>query len=250
MNETVVVFDLETSLDRAAFSRAMHVPANDLEKIKETVGDSFPKAVFHQIAAIGVLRAQFKEGSWHIERFGAPHRGERSERDLLEGFVRSLQFAAPRLVTWNGTSFDLPVLRWRCMMHEIEAPALTTRKYFARYFDDSVDLCDVLANFDGRSKMSLDQACRALGFGGKPEDMDGSKVQELVDQGRFDLISAYCERDVLLTYLVWLRFELFCGRLSADDYRSSLENVETTLKSYQGRKPLLEDLIGCIQMAA
>ena len=243
MNESVVVFDLETSLDRASFSRTTDVPATDFGKIEEAAGEFFPKPMFHQIAAIGVLKARLNQGIWQIERFGAPHRGERSERELIAGFVQSIQGVLPRLVTWNGTGFDLPVLRWRAMLHEISAPALSARKYFARYLDDSVDLCDVLANFDGRSKTPLDFAGRFLGLGGKPAGIDGSKVQELVDTGQFELISAYCERDVLLTYLIWLRFELFSNRLSTEGYRDSLANVTTHLVAYGDRKPLLADLV-------
>ena len=35
-------------------------------------------------------------------------------------------------------------------------------------------------------------------------------------------IRAYCETDVLNTYLVYLRFELIRGRLSAGDYESEI----------------------------
>lgn len=243
MNETIVVCDLETSLDRPAFARASHVAEDDLEKITQVLGDVFPKPIFHRIEAIGVLRANLVEGVWHVDRFGAPHRGERSECELIEGFARSLEPFTPKLVTWNGTSFDLPVLRWRAMLHEISAPALSRRKYFARYLDDAVDLCDVLASFDGRSKVSLDHACRAFWIGGKPDNVDGSKVQQMVDEGRFDIISNYCERDVVMTYLLWLRFELFCGRLSPDGYQASLSNVFGHLQNCVARNPLLGDLI-------
>ncbi len=183
MNETVVVFDLETSLDRNAFARAHKLAEDDGEARDEILGESFPKSIFHQIEAIGVLRAKLNAGAWTIEALGAPHRGARSERELIAGFVRSLEESRPRLVTFNGGSFDLPVLRWRAMLHEVPAPALSSRKYFARYFDDAVDLCDVLASFDGRNKVSLDHACQAFGIGGKPPDMDGSQIQTLVDAG-------------------------------------------------------------------
>lgn len=242
MNQTVVVFDIETSLDRQAFARATGIAETEIYKIKEALGDVFPKPMFHQIECIGVLRAQFHQGAWQIDRFGAPHRGDRPEHNLIEGFVRSLEAPLPRLISWNGTSFDLPVMRLRAMLHQVSAPALSARKYFARYLDDSTDLCDLLASFDSRSKISLDQVCRAFGIGGKPDDINGSKVQEFVDARQFELISAYCERDVLLTYLIWLRYELFCGHLSRDGYAASISDVMAHLESYGDRKPLLADL--------
>ncbi len=35
----------------------------------------------------------------------------------------------------NGSSFDLPVLRYRAMVHGVAAPGLTLRSYFNRYTD-------------------------------------------------------------------------------------------------------------------
>jgi 3'-5' exonuclease len=49
---------------------------------------------------------------------------------------------SPQLVTFNGNSFDLPVLRYRAMVHGVSAPGLSVRPYFHRYTEDAVDLCD------------------------------------------------------------------------------------------------------------
>ena len=36
-------------------------------------------------------------------------------------------------VTFNGNSFDLPVLRYRAMVYGVSAPGLYARSYFHRY---------------------------------------------------------------------------------------------------------------------
>ena len=54
---------------------------------------------------------------------------------------------SPQLVTFNGSSFDLPVLRYRAMVHGVAAPGLSVRQYFHRYTEDAIDLCDVLSSF-------------------------------------------------------------------------------------------------------
>jgi predicted PolB exonuclease-like 3'-5' exonuclease len=242
MLDTVVVFDLETNLDIAAYARANGLAECDREAVLKSLGESFAKPMFHQIACIGAVRAMSEGGSWKIEALGAPHRGQRSERDLINAFVQSVAIHKPKLVTYNGGSFDLPVLRWRAMLHEVSAPGLSGRKYFARYLDDSVDLCDLLTSFDNRGKVSLDAVCRTFGWPGKPDGIDGSKVQEFVEAGRFDEVAAYCERDVTLTYMLWLRYELFCGRLTPETHRASMENLSRYLSACSQAKPLLQSL--------
>jgi predicted PolB exonuclease-like 3'-5' exonuclease len=64
---------------------------------------------------------------------GAPHCGERSERDLIAAFVNRIADLSPQLVTFNGNSFDLPALRYRAMVNGIAAPGLSARPYFNRY---------------------------------------------------------------------------------------------------------------------
>jgi predicted PolB exonuclease-like 3'-5' exonuclease len=36
-------------------------------------------------------------------------------------------------VSYNGGAFDLPILRYRAMIHEVFAPGLHNRAYYHRY---------------------------------------------------------------------------------------------------------------------
>jgi uncharacterized protein YprB with RNaseH-like and TPR domain len=56
--------------------------------------------------------------------------GSASERDLIAAFVDKIAQLKPQLVTFNGSSFDLPVLRYRAMLHKV--PANGTPKGAAR----------------------------------------------------------------------------------------------------------------------
>jgi predicted PolB exonuclease-like 3'-5' exonuclease len=47
-------------------------------------------------------------GAWHLQALGAPHIGERSEQALISAFVDRIAELSPHLVTFNGSSFDLP----------------------------------------------------------------------------------------------------------------------------------------------
>ena len=46
----------------------------------------------------------------------------------------------------------------------------------------------------------------------KPDYIDGSQVEQYFAEGRIKMIADYCETDVVNTYRVWLRYELFRGR--------------------------------------
>ena len=57
--------------------------------------------------------------------------------------------------------------------------------------------------------MKLDEVSKILGLTGKPEGVDGSRVEEMVLAGQIEEVASYCESDVLNTYRVWLVYELF-----------------------------------------
>jgi 3'-5' exonuclease len=54
-----------------------------------------------------------------VDALGAPHIGERSEAKLINDFVEKIGQLLPQLITFNGHSFDLPVLRYRAMVNRV-----------------------------------------------------------------------------------------------------------------------------------
>src|SRR5271165_1054045 len=153
MSISVIVWDIETIPDLKGFAAANgHVVKTD-DEVRAELGDKFPKHIYHSIICIGALIAHCEEGGhWIVDALGAPHVGERSEKELIASFVDRIAALSPQLVTFNGSSFDLPVLRYRAMVHGVAAPGLAARPYFHRYTEDAVDLCDVLASFSSQGK--------------------------------------------------------------------------------------------------
>jgi hypothetical protein len=137
----------------------------------------------------------------------------------------------PQMVSWNGGGFDLPVLHYRGLIHGVVAPRywdlgdgdyadsrdFKWNNYISRYHTRHLDLMDLLAMYQPRASVPLDELAKLIGFPGKL-GMDGSKVWQAWQAGRISEIRDYCETDALNTYLVSVRFRLMRGELSRAEY--------------------------------
>lgn len=205
--------------------------------MREAIGDKFPKHIYHSIICIGALIAHWEADHWAVDAIGAPHVGERTEKQLITAFCDKIAELSPQLVTFNGNSFDLPVLRYRAMVHGVSAPGLSGRPYFHRYTQDATDLCDALSSFSSQSKATLHEICKIMGLPGKPRGFDGGEVERYLREGKIKEVADYCETDVVGTYQVWLRYELLRGSLSQDAFVTS----EMNLKDFMDGRLTLKD---------
>ena len=145
------------------------VGKSDLE-VREAIGDKFPKHIYHSIVCIGALIAHWEPDHWAVDAVGAPHVGERTEKELITAFCDKIAELRPQLVTFNGHSFDLLVLRYRAMVHGVSAPGLPS------VHRGAIDLCDVFSSFSRQGKATLHEISRVMGLPGKPKGFDGSEV--------------------------------------------------------------------------
>ena len=130
----------ETRAERDLEEKWSTPPPSRLKTRRASCASSFshslaspPKHIYHSIACIGAFVAP-REGSLGSGyALGAPHIGERSESGSIASFCDRIAELKPQLVTFNGNSFDLPVLRYRAMINEVSAPGLSARPYFNRY---------------------------------------------------------------------------------------------------------------------
>jgi hypothetical protein len=240
-----VVFDLETVPDLAVARRllglASSIPDDTVRKAiaakyaraDQDLSEVFLKAPFHRVVCIGALYAEREsDGPFTVRSIGARHTGERSEAQLVNGFVGNLpqdEFGkGPVLVSFNGSGFDLPVLRYRAMALGVGAPALfgrNGRDYWYRFGWDHLDLCDLLSGFGASAKPSLNEMAALLDIPAKLDGIDGSKVEALAEAGRLDEIASYCRGDVITTFRLLLRFALVRGEID----KGLLEQSEQSL---------------------
>lgn len=133
-------------------------------------------------------------------------------------------YKRPTLVTFNGRSFDLPLLELAAFRYGISLPgwfnvgAKAYEQHRNRYNSTAhFDLYDLLTNF-GAARFSggLNLAANILGKPGKM-DVKGCMVQDLFSEGKLAEINDYCRCDVLDTYFVFLRSNVLMGELTLDE---------------------------------
>jgi predicted PolB exonuclease-like 3'-5' exonuclease len=118
------------------------------------------------------------------------------------------------LVTFNGNSFDLPLLRYRAMVNRVPAIGLQVR------------------------------ACKIIGLAGKPTGVDGSQVEAMVNAGQIDEVARYCESDILNTYRVWLVYEHFRGTITTAQLEWSEVQIREFVRAGKLANPHLNAAMG------
>jgi predicted PolB exonuclease-like 3'-5' exonuclease len=78
---------------------------------------------------------------------------------------------------------------------------------------------------------------------GKPDGISGGEVENFYLDGRIREIAEYCESDAVNTYRVWLRHELFRGRLSTAEFQASEASLVDFIQARGNTKPHLSDLM-------
>ena len=232
----ICIFDCETVPDSALLRQVYGYEGDDatvsehaFKAQKEKTGSEFLPIMFHQVVAISAVMA---------DEFGIFQRvssmdGE-NEEALIRSFLNFIDKHNPKLVSFNGRIFDLPMLMTRAMRYNLSCPAyfeLDNRdlgknkweNYRSRYSDRfHVDLMDHIGEFGAVRGLKLDHLCAMAGLPGK-YDVSGDMVMELYYENKIGKIKEYCESDVLNTYWLYLKYELLKGHLHVKDYARALE---------------------------
>ena len=90
----------------------------------------------------------------------------------------------------------------------------------------------------------MDEVTKILGLPGKPEGIDGSKVEEVVLAGQIEEVARYCESDVLNTFRVWLIYELFRGSITAEQLTWSEGQIREFVANKKTANPHLGAAVG------
>ena len=247
-----LVFDIETVPDVELGRRLHGLQGLSDEQVAKAMftlrrqqhGDEFlPHAQQRVVAISCVLRSGEGLKVWSLGDLNT------GEGELVQRFFDGIDKYSPDLVSWNGSGYDLPVLTYRALLHGVQAArywetgesdtSFRYNNYLSRYHWRHTDLMDVLCGF-GRRGTSLANMALLLGLPGKL-GFDGSQVWETFLAGDLARIRAYCETDVLNTWLIWLRFAQLRGELSPEAHQAELERVKGYLRT--AREPHLGEFL-------
>ncbi len=239
-----LVFDLETIPDIAGL-RALQGAGSEVSdeavyelavsKRREVTGHDFLPLHLQRIAVVGCVFRD--DNGFRVKCLG---QADDPEKTLIQAFFKTIDRYTPKLVSWNGSGFDLPVLHYRSLIHGLVAQRYWENgdddrefrysNYLSRYHNRHVDLMDVLAKHNGRGNAPLDEMAKLCGFPGKL-GMDGSQVWPAWQAGKEDEIRAYCETDVMNTWLVYCRFRKLRGEIDDTAYQQEIELVRGFLNN-------------------
>ena len=152
------------------------------------------------------------EASEHV--FGIDKDGyEEPERKALQNFLDFMKHFDPdcdELVGHNIIGFDLPFIFQRALAHSLKArPFVNLGDYNVRGVFDTMHRWWLGA----RRHVSLDDVAWALGIeSSKTAEVEGSKVFDLYQAGKLDLIREYNLNDVRVTRQVYERMVASFGR--------------------------------------
>ena len=247
----ILCFDLETIPDagglrkldmfEASLDDAAGVAAVQAARLASHGSDFLP----HYLQRVWVVGCAFRDADgFRVRCLGDQHGASDAEESArIRSFFKTIEKHTPQLVSWNGGGFDLPVLHHRALIHGISAPRYWDQgdddrdfkwnNYLSRYHARHLDLMDVVSGYQNRAFAPLDGLARLCGFAGKLGE-DGSKVWCSFLEGRGESVRAYCETDVVNTYLLFCRFRLVRGEWTEAQYGAELAVVRDALQAMIG----------------
>lgn len=247
MNLPVLVFDIETVPDVDGIRRLIDLPASlsdrevaemAFQRRRQQTGNDF--LALHLQRVIAISCALRDRNGFTVWSLGTP---EDSEASLIQRFFDGIEKYTPQLVSWNGGGFDLPVLHYRSLVHGVQARRywdlgeddreFKYNNYISRYHTRHLDLMDLLALYQPRASAPLDEIAQLLGCPGKL-GMNGSQVWDAYRDGQITAIRNYCETDVANTFLVYLRYQLMRGALTAQAHAQEVALVRASIDRANG----------------
>lgn len=230
------IFDVETIPDFEFLRKVLSQPEIDEDDLLVRASEEltrnnsgFLPPMYHRMVSWA--------GLW-VENNGKPVQkvawnGKNEKEGLDAIFDTLLTYKDFGLVHHNGRGFDLPLLTYRAMKHNLQMP-LRLNHYDIRYRFSKVniDLMDEFSNYGASSYPKLKHLGYLIDVPFK-QTGEGNEVLEMYNEGMLDEIEHYCYEDVMATYIVWLRMKFTVGDIPEDIFTNLNERALSKLKEIQ-----------------
>jgi 3'-5' exonuclease len=249
-----LVFDVESAADAALVAKIRHPggdisPAEAVQKYRAYLMEKYESDFIPYTYQIPVSVVVAKVAAdYRLIDLVALDEPQYRSHVIVANFWKGWEaYRRPTLVSFNGRSFDLPLLELAAFRYGLNVSGwfnMQGKSYDQprnRYNTEAhLDLHDVLTNFGAaRFQGGLNLAASILGKPGKM-DVQGHMVQDLFDAGKLAEITDYCRCDVLDTYFIFLRTAVMLGHLTLEreqqlvgETQQWLEGHATTISVYR-----------------
>ena len=246
-----LVFDIESVADGDLVSR-LRYPADNLDaatavaryraELMEQYGSDFIPYTYQVPISVAVAKVA---ADYRLEDLVVLDEPQFRPHVITENFWRGWEkYRRPTLVSFNGRTFDLPLLELAAFRYGLSLP--TWFNLGGKSFEQPrnrfnvqahIDLQELLTNF-GTTRFTggLNLLANLLGKPGKM-DVQGHMVQDLYNAGRLQEINDYCRCDVLDTYFVFLRSRVLLGKLALEEEQQIIAHTKSWLESKSEQIP-------------
>jgi 3'-5' exonuclease len=198
--------------------------------------EQFPPPQAHRVVAISTVELSGDDDEWYkltkastgcVWSHGDD--ADALEKNLLEHFGAVQDEDEAILVTWNGRTFDLPVINMRSFLHGVPCPwYYKERDVRYRYSEAGhCDLMDVFSDYGAARSMKLGDVAKLIGLPGKVGPVTGATVGQIFDKGTdltsdMDDVARYCLGDSLQTALLFAKSRVHKGMIDMEHYRKAI----------------------------
>ncbi len=232
------VFDVETIPDFDFVRKVLNSPDSSEEDLLIQASEEltrnnsgFLPPMYHRMVSW--------VGLW-VENMGKPVQkvswnGSDEKEGLKQLFDALLTYKDFGLIHHNGRGFDLPLITYRAMRHDMQMP-IRLNHYDIRYrFSNSnIDLMDEFSNYGASSYPKLKHLGHLINVPFK-QTGEGNEVLKMYRKNKLDEIEHYCYEDVMATYIVWLRMKYTTGDISEEIFKNLNERAIRKLEEIQAQ---------------
>jgi predicted PolB exonuclease-like 3'-5' exonuclease len=222
-------------------NRIKALDAYSREKNHTPEGEDAPMLppALNKIVTAGVHIAEIKVDPTAGEWYETKHLTSTSdpEPQIIVNLLNWFERMQPRFVTYNGRSFDFPLLAGRALKYNLPMAFWFNtgdkwNSYTNRYSQDwHFDVMDFLSQFGATNRMKLREVMALLKLPDKV--YNGSKVLDLWLAGKMGDAREYCEMDCIATFVSYVQCQRMRGVVSEQGRNASLLSLIKFLMSHR-----------------